>query len=1136
MAMVRTHYIALFIFLLGALAGAPVAQAQYHSCDYNGGGNYEIDLTELLRFIQFFNSGGYHCAQAGDVSDEGFMPGAGDQSCEPHDGDYKDQDWVINLSELLRVIQFFNSEGYEVCAEGEDGFCPVQGAAKEVTLTTLAEGNSGTVTITLTPPNSEGLEAGHFYAGAAVQATVSFDDSMDRFLYWDLNGNVQSATGPDYPTTVNLQADSELKAVFGVGSIYTLTTGVAGNSGAASVSLDPASSEGLEAGQFYVGTEVTVTPQYDTSVDIFAGWRLNGEAYGAANPLTYTITEDVTLIAGFTSGSVYTLSTEISGNVLPAAILLSPSSSTGLSEGQYYGGTAVTATLSYVEDVESFVGWTIDGSGYGAENPLNFTVNGNHTLEASFACAGSSRYVNVEIVNAYGEPGSTPTNSLKLSSNCVVPTSLDFSFSFNAEELDAGVANVIAGPAVNLDTHTFVVTETALAQLRVQIAPIDPQADLEVNGIRPGQIGILAAEIYDGAYYCDELRIDSDYIIAKQNETTLEANLFPGAIRVVSTSSLIPVADFEAAPMRGLTGMEVQFVDTTFPGYDTSSESCENTGWNWNFGDGGSSTEMNPAHVYTTPGIYTVTLAVTNTIGTDTIIQTDLIEVIDGVTVYVDRDSIIEEEGEGEGDGLDGQSWETAFHTIQEGIDLAESAGGGEVWVADGLYNEYRNNSYGALELREVVHIYGGFSGVETSRNQRDYEANTTIIDGAIARSTAPAYHVIRGCDSSVVDGFTIKGGRANGTITSEQRQGGALYCAQVTMTVRNCIFEDNTSTADGGAIYSTYSNLFVGNCTFSGNYVSNNASANHKSQARGGAINNTNGSILTLQGCSFESNVADSYTSWDNYDDYVESLALGAAIYNYDSNIVVEACSFTDNIVESNGSGSGTYEGGLEIFAATPSALGSGIYSSFGKLDINRCVFSDNEATTNNNGVFATAAGAGIYIDSAQLLLTNSLLVNNNVEDSAVAFRGAAIHIDNTRKQKEVLVVNCTIADNNAFSATPGHGGGISAINAAPFVINSILYYNSGDELVTVSGTATVSHSDIQGGDYLENNSISENPGFVDPGAMDYSLLSTSPCVDTGMDTSPAEYGSVQLDLDGNLRSVFGESYDMGAYEFTGK
>ncbi len=83
----------------------------------------KISLSELLRVIQFFNSNGFHC-QAG--TEDGYAPGPGDTSCVPYDSDYNTLDWHINLSELLRVIQFFNSGGYHYCPEEgtEDGFCP----------------------------------------------------------------------------------------------------------------------------------------------------------------------------------------------------------------------------------------------------------------------------------------------------------------------------------------------------------------------------------------------------------------------------------------------------------------------------------------------------------------------------------------------------------------------------------------------------------------------------------------------------------------------------------------------------------------------------------------------------------------------------------------------------------------------------------------------------------------------------------------------------------------------------------------------------------------------------------------------------------------------------------------------------
>ncbi len=96
-------------------------QPDCHTADQDCDGH--VNLSELLRIIQFFNSSGYHC-QTG--TEDGYAPGSGDTSCAPHNSDYNTQDWRITLSELLRVIQFFNSNGYHACPgeNTEDGFCP----------------------------------------------------------------------------------------------------------------------------------------------------------------------------------------------------------------------------------------------------------------------------------------------------------------------------------------------------------------------------------------------------------------------------------------------------------------------------------------------------------------------------------------------------------------------------------------------------------------------------------------------------------------------------------------------------------------------------------------------------------------------------------------------------------------------------------------------------------------------------------------------------------------------------------------------------------------------------------------------------------------------------------------------------
>lgn len=104
----------------GIIEGYIEGEFYTHRADQNG--DWKINLGELLRVIQFFNSGGYHCE---DGTEDGYAPGSeGDKNCFPHTSDYNEQDWIINLPELLRIIQFFNTGSYYPCPHGEDGYCP----------------------------------------------------------------------------------------------------------------------------------------------------------------------------------------------------------------------------------------------------------------------------------------------------------------------------------------------------------------------------------------------------------------------------------------------------------------------------------------------------------------------------------------------------------------------------------------------------------------------------------------------------------------------------------------------------------------------------------------------------------------------------------------------------------------------------------------------------------------------------------------------------------------------------------------------------------------------------------------------------------------------------------------------------
>lgn len=92
-----------------------------HKADSNS--DWSVSLSELLRIIQFYNVKGYHCDPA---STDGFAPGSGDTGCAAHDADYNPTDWQISFVELLRMIQLYNSPYgvYHVLEGTEDGFSP----------------------------------------------------------------------------------------------------------------------------------------------------------------------------------------------------------------------------------------------------------------------------------------------------------------------------------------------------------------------------------------------------------------------------------------------------------------------------------------------------------------------------------------------------------------------------------------------------------------------------------------------------------------------------------------------------------------------------------------------------------------------------------------------------------------------------------------------------------------------------------------------------------------------------------------------------------------------------------------------------------------------------------------------------
>lgn len=89
----------------------------YHSADVSS--DFRFDLQEVLRVVQLYNTGAYHCDPD---TEDGFAPESGSRDCTPHDSDYNPTDWRISLSELLRLIQLYNLAGYHPDENSDDGF------------------------------------------------------------------------------------------------------------------------------------------------------------------------------------------------------------------------------------------------------------------------------------------------------------------------------------------------------------------------------------------------------------------------------------------------------------------------------------------------------------------------------------------------------------------------------------------------------------------------------------------------------------------------------------------------------------------------------------------------------------------------------------------------------------------------------------------------------------------------------------------------------------------------------------------------------------------------------------------------------------------------------------------------------
>jgi predicted outer membrane repeat protein len=201
-----------------------------------------------------------------------------------------------------------------------------------------------------------------------------------------------------------------------------------------------------------------------------------------------------------------------------------------------------------------------------------------------------------------------------------------------------------------------------------------------------------------------------------------------------------------------------------------------------------------------------------------------------------------------------GDSWDTAFKTPEKAVQCADT--GDEIWVKKGTYH-----LPSTLVIDKSLKMYGGFTGSETKRSQRNWKTHQTIFDGQAS------IQCLRVSADAKINGFQIRNGY-------DPVSAGGLYKTHgAAPTIENCSFLDNIAGQWGGAIFADSGTYFLINCTFKrnrgpwfGGAIYNNHECSpdiincmfiENQAGNGGAIMNSGSSETKIINCSFSHNLA---------------------------------------------------------------------------------------------------------------------------------------------------------------------------------------------------------------------------------------------------------------------------------------
>ena len=479
----------------------------------------------------------------------------------------------------------------------------------------------------------------------------------------------------------------------------------------------------------------------------------------------------------------------------------------------------------------------------------------------------------------------------------------------------------------------------------------------------------------------------------------------------------------------------------------------------------------------------------------------------------------------------DGSSWSDAFVDLQDALAaVRERPGPDEVWVAAGTYRPTRGTDRRvAFVLPPSVAVYGGFAGTESRRDDRDWDAYPTILSGEIGDPSVVAdnalHVVVVTADSgavtatTVLDGFTITGGYANGP-APEEGVGGGIYVSAASPTLRHLVVADNEAaspTGSGGGLY-------VGFAT-PGPTLDSVLFLRNAAWYRGGGLHAVF-AAPHLVACRFTSNEA----------------GTGGGATLVESSATLADVAFVENRAVS-GNGGGLYvEAGNVVGSTAEFRRNRSAESGGGAYVTSRGHHPFVLVNTAFYGNRAHAFGGGLAIAGPDVSVANALFVGNR------AARGGGV--DAGRSAPTLGGVTAT-----ANEAPSGAGLFMSGGTAA----NAVFWGNLGPEVEGYGSPDPppgVRYAIVGGGFPAGEGVADEDPRFVrppSPGAdgawgtdddLDGDLrpASEGPAIDAGtnaalltdrvdLDGDGDRTEPLPLDLSGSPR-VQGGTVDLGPYE----